>query len=490
MNEDKQHTSRSNKRFSLSGTKIAFEDKLVKILLWGSIAPILISLGFIINSEVSVYLKVLLMFIICMATAFTAFSIRQQVIFQLRTSTNLVEAMISGDYGLRANNKDIDGALSDFNKLLNGLAQRLAQQSLITREKQILLSKITNQIDVAIVACDHNKNISLMNPTAERLFKKRFESVQGWPISTIGLHKVIERTAGTTQEIDSTSSSQTQSFNTVTEFEINRDKRKVYVRSDTYLELGKLQHLIFITDIQQLLRDEERQAWQKLLRVLSHEINNSLTPIASISETLTQIVQTQANQQAFDQQTTQNINEGLAVITERAHSLNHFIQDYQQLTRLPAPTKSVFDLRALLLKISQLFDESIISMPKDSLNVYADSEQLQQVFVNLLKNAQEANVANKDRPSEISSISVKWHQEHELLHIEIIDQGTGINNTDNLFVPFYTTKKQGSGIGLTLSRQIALNHGGDLRLINHKTPNTEIALGAIARLTLPNPIKV
>lgn len=394
---------------------------------------------------------------------YCAFAIRQQVTFQLRTSTNLVEAMTSSDYSLRANNKEIKGALSDFNLLLNQLADKLAEQSLITREKQILLSKVTDQIDVAVIACDENNHITLMNPSAERLFSERFENIEGTPIKSLGLQNVVN-----------------EAVNTVTEFAIGKNKRKVYVRTDRFFEHGKPHHLIFITDIQQILRDEERQAWQKLLRVLSHEINNSLTPIASIGETLVSEIKSPENQQTLSEQTKLNLSDGLTVITERAHALNHFIQDYQQLSRLPPPSKRKVMLQEFLHNIAKLFEPVNIDVRDANLSVFADSEQLQQVLVNLIKNAHEANLA-KSNEEALVVINCKTNQ--QFVEIEIVDCGKGIKNADNLFVPFYTTKKKGSGIGLTLSRQIALNHGGMLHLEN--VLENENIVGAKAVLSIP-----
>ena len=115
--------------------------------------------------------------------------------------------------------------------------------------------------------------------------------------------------------------------------------------------------------------------------------------------------------------------------------------------------------------IQPLFVDSTFNLPINNIKVYADSEQLQQVLVNLIKNAQEANLAN-DKNNQSSTITVEWQTNQDTYTISVMDEGTGISNIDNLFVPFYTTKKQGSGIGLTLSRQIALNHGGDLSLEN------------------------
>lgn len=450
-------------------TKIAFEDKLVRIILLGSLIPTLICVAFLLTSELSIYLSILLFFILLITVGFTAFAIRQLVIFQLRTSTNLVEAMIAGDYSLRANNRDIEGALADFNDLLNGLADHLTEQSLVTREQQILLGKITSQIDVAIVAVDHKKTISLMNPAAEALFRQRFDELEGWPAKSLGLHKVVDEASGS-------------DMRKVTEFEVNRTKRKVYVRTDTYLVSGKQQILIFITDIQNLLRDEERQAWQKLLRVLSHEINNSLTPIASISETLHQVIADKASEEDRATSLFGTLQEGLEVISERAHSLNHFIQDYRQLTHLPKPNRSMVEASVFFQKIAQLFESSTLVIPEKKQTLFADSEQLQQAFVNLIKNAEEANLSTDTLHSQVR---LNWFVLSNMVYIEVIDNGTGINNEDNIFVPFYTTKKQGSGIGLTLSRQIALNHGGDLMLENNPASVSGEIQGAKATFILP-----
>ncbi|MBF7074531.1 GHKL domain-containing protein [Glaciecola sp. MH2013] len=450
-----------------SKTLIAFEDRLVRIALIGCALPLFLSGGFVLLSDLSIYLKILLVFFLLVSVGFAAFSIRQHVIFQLRTSTNLVEAMTSGDYSLRANNKHVDGALSDFNQLLNQLAGKLAEQSLITREKQILLTKITDQIDVAVVSCDDKHNISLMNPAAETLFKRRFDELEGWPIKHLGLQNIVSDV----------------SFKALKAFEIGQDKRKVYVHTDAYFEFGKKHTLIFISDIQHILRDEERQAWQRLLRVLSHEINNSLAPIASISETLAHIVTKHDDSEGFNPEKLENLNEGLAVISERAHSLNHFIQDYQQLARLPEPNKSMIQVRPFIEGIIALFKGSEFSYPDVDIEVYADAEQLQQVFVNLIKNAEEAN-ASKVQSQGLSLINLHWQQDSELASFTLEDRGKGITNLNNLFIPFYTTKKNGSGIGLSLSRQIAMNHHGDLSLQNIKNQDG-IIVGARARLTLP-----
>jgi nitrogen fixation/metabolism regulation signal transduction histidine kinase len=435
--------------------RIAFEDRLVRLALFTGLLPTLTSCVLLFFVDMSIYPKILLVFTLLVSIFYCAFSIRQQVIFQLRTSTNLVEAMTSSDYTMRANNKGLDGALSDFNQLLNTLAETLAEQSLITREKQILLTKVTNQIDVAIIAADKNQTISLMNPAAEKLFKCRFEAMQGSPIKQLGLQNILSK-----------------NDNKIAEFEIKQHKKKVLIRTEEYFEKGIKHTLIFITDIQNLLREEERLAWQKLLRVLSHEINNSIAPIASIGETLEKRVEKQYSGSDLDN----DLKEGLGVITERAQSLNIFIQRYQKLAKLPLPTKSLFDIEPLIQSVILLFADANIEIDSKELQVYADKDQFQQVLVNLLKNACESMY---DSPKE--KINIYWRKDNQFTEIKILDHGTGIKNMENLFIPFYTTKQQGTGIGLSLSRQILVNHGGDL-IIKNRSDHT----GVQATILIPS----
>jgi PAS domain S-box-containing protein len=404
----------------------------------------------------------MLMFLLLVSVFYGAFLIRQKVVSQLRTSTNLISAMQAGDHAIRANHYEGEGALKEFNQVFNGLSSVLAEKELISKERQVLLGIVIKQIDVAIVAVNKNSNIILMNPAAEKLFSYRFDEVAGWPISTLGLQDVL-----------------THESRQVTEFEIKAHKKKVFIHTDEYFEQGNRHKLVFITDIQKLLHEEERQAWQKLLRVLSHEINNSLTPIASLSDTLIRLIVNQkenADQQngCENNELFEDLEEGLAVIAERAQSLNEFLLRYQEFSCLPKPEKTLFDIAVLVKSMVLLFDDYDITLSGESLIIYGDEKQLQQVLVNLIKNAQQAMLTNNT-----GIISIEWQQLSDIVEIKIGDQGTGISNSDNIFVPFYTTKTDGCGIGLVFSRQIIVNHGGSLTLTNR-----DDCQGAIARIVL------
>jgi nitrogen fixation/metabolism regulation signal transduction histidine kinase len=437
---------------------ITFENKLLYLALLIGLVPttcLLVALCFLTFSLAA---KVLLLFLIVVGVFYGAFSIRHKVVFQLRTSTNLMESMSCRDHSVRARECTPDGALNEFNQMFNKLSLSLAQQRLVSKEHQILLNKVIAQIDVAIVAVDDKAGITLMNPNAEQLFRCRFEDVENYPISTLGLQSVISG-----------------EHRKVVEFEIEQYKKKVYIHTDEYFEQGVKHKLIFITDIQHILRDEEYLVWQKLLRVLSHEINNSLAPIASISETLSRLINQPIDSVYFEQEMKVDVQEGLAVITERSNSLNSFIKRYQELTRLPLPDKKLFDLARLISSTALLFRDNDITTDGQKLIVYGDEPQIQQVLVNLIKNAIQAT-----KNDNKAVLTLTWGSDGNLIKIKLIDQGAGISNLDNIFVPFYTTKEEGSGIGLVLSRQIINNHGGDLTIANRTD-----AQGAEAIIYLP-----
>lgn len=411
---------------------------------------------FIAIAGISFYLKALILLTLYSFAGYSFYAIRQYAVAQLRTSTNIVEAIVSGDYSLRANIRESKGVISEFNELLNALTERLSKQSLISREQQILLTKIISQIDVAIVACDQQQRLTLLNPAAERLFSTKEHDIIGWPLKQLGLHPIVEKELQQSMQI-----------------KLPNKNEKVLVKKDTYLENGEQNTLIFITHIQQILREEERKAWQRLLRVLSHEINNSLAPIASIAETLTSI---QSKECVINEKYRHNFSQGLHVIQERAHSLNHFIQDYQKLAKLPEPQKKPVKLRHLINDALALFKDTEFKVSECDISIVVDKDQMQQVLVNLFKNADEANRL----ASEESIVAIQLKQTPQTLEIAITDNGPGITNTDNLFVPYYSTKEFGSGIGLVLSRQIIRNHGGELSLENRFEGR-----GACARIALP-----
>jgi nitrogen fixation/metabolism regulation signal transduction histidine kinase len=244
------------------------------------------------------------------------------------------------------------------------------------------------------------------------------------------------------------------------------------VSQQHYRHQGKPSRIIFIADLKQVLSEEEIAAWQRLIRVISHEVNNSLTPIASLCQTLASIL---ANPTAGYES---DVREGLGVIAERAKGLKKFISVYARIARLPEPQKILFPITQLVEKVSGIFADDKVKIVGGvpDIHLFGDPVHLEQALINLIKNALEAN------GEAAQAVKFSCRVRSDYCEFEIVDDGAGIGNPSNLFVPFYTTKSEGAGIGLVLVRQIAAKHFGQVTLENRTDGH-----GAIARLILPLP---
>jgi len=235
------------------------------------------------------------------------------------------------------------------------------------------------------------------------------------------------------------------------------------IRRSTFREGGAQHQLLVLTDLSQTLREEERTAWQRLLRVLGHELNNSLAPIKSVAGSLADLLGRQPRPADWGD----DMQRGLEVISSRADSLARFVESYSKLARLPQPKFEPVNVGELLRRVASLetrLPVNIVAGPE--LVIHGDAVQLEQLLINLVRNAVDASM---ESASETAGVEVGWAQTNGKIEVWIKDEGPGLANTANLFVPFFTTKVDGSGIGLVLSRQIAEAHGGTLSLENRRT---------------------
>ena len=258
-------------------------------------------------------------------------------------------------------------------------------------------------------------------------------------------------------------------------------KGRYEVRRAAFYRDGRPHHLIVIADLSQALREEEQAAWQRIVRVLSHEINNSLTPIKSIAHSLRRIVDRAAGTAAdrasgtvgFDR--SDEVSQGLSLIEERSGALGRFLRAYAQLARLPKPQPKPLSVTDLMMRIVDLEKRLPVRVtPSADIRLVADSDQLEQALINLVRNAVDASLETN------GGVAVRWSTQGDWAEIAIDDEGKGLPDTSNLFVPFFTTKPNGSGIGLALSRQIAEAHGGTITLENRVG-----SVGCRAQLRLP-----
>jgi two-component system nitrogen regulation sensor histidine kinase NtrY len=369
-----------------------------------------------------------------------AFSLRQHVVFPLQTLSNLLAGLREGDSSIRARAADIDDPLGEVMLEANLLAQTLRDQRLDALEATALLRKVMLEIDVAVFAFDADQRLRLVNRAGERLLGQPHARLLNAAAADLRLAGCLR---------DDTPP--------VVEMAFPGGSGRFEVRRSQFRQGGLPHHLLVLSDVSRSLRDEERQAWQRLMRVLGHEINNSLAPIKSIAGSLEHLLA----RDPLPPDWQSDARRGLTVIAARSEALARFTAAYARLAKLPRPRFAPIEIGALVRRVVSLDSRlpvAIESAAEVVLN--ADADQLEQVIINLVRNAVDAALETG------GGVSIGWKAADGWLDLRVEDEGPGLAATANLFVPFFTTKPGGSGIGLALSRQITEGHGGSLKLEN------------------------
>lgn len=383
-----------------------------------------------------------------------AFKIRGELLRHVRTLSNLVESTRMQDYSMRGATAREPGELAELYQQVNSLNESLKNSRRGEQELLSILERVVGEINVAIIVFDAEDKIRHLNPLAAALLKSPRDLLLGKTRAETILNTLP--IAPEPQVIDF-------------RFPGAPAGGRWQIREHNYRHQGRASRILFIADLQQVLSDEEIAAWQRLIRVISHEVNNSLTPINSLCQTLSEM---RARSPAAEDE---DLRQGLQAIADRARGLQTFISDYARLARLPAPNKALFSVRSLPPKLSAIFAGRPLELaPFPETMIYGDEVHLEQALINLIKNAFEAG---HDGPVSVRCVERDGH-----CAFEVADRGPGIQNPDNLFVPFYTTKPTGAGVGLLLCRQIAKTHHGHVSLENRTD-----GPGAVAQLILPLP---
>jgi nitrogen fixation/metabolism regulation signal transduction histidine kinase len=383
-----------------------------------------------------------------------AFALRARVVYQLQTLANLLAALREEDFSIRARGARSGDALGEVMLEVNALGEVLRDQRLGALEATALLRKVMVEIDVAVFTFDGKQRLRLLNRAGERLLAQPAERLLGRTAFEMGLADCLEGEPARTLPM---------SFPGGT--------GRWGVRRSTFRERGMPHQLLVLTDLSRPLREEERQAWQRLIRVLGHELNNSLAPIKSMAGTLGTLLAREPRAADWKE----DMRRGLGVIAARAEVLSRFMEAYARFARLPTPRLQPVEMGALLRRVAGLETRLRVNLlAGPELTIQADGDQLEQLLINLLRNAVDAALETG------GGVRMGWTRNGDYMEVCIEDEGPGLPNTSNLFVPFFTTKPGGSGIGLVLSRQIAEGHGGTLTLENRRT-----GPGCEARLRLP-----
>jgi nitrogen fixation/metabolism regulation signal transduction histidine kinase len=392
--------------------------------------------------------------VVVFAWIVAAVAVRTRVVRPLQTLANLLAALREGDYSIRARGADLDDPLGLAFAEVNALREPLRAQRLGAVEAVALLQRVMAEVDVAMFAVDSTGVVRLVNRAGERLLGRPAGELLDKPASEVGLGECL---AGEPRRVLDAS--------------FPGDDGRWELRRSGFRQGGMPMQLLVLSDVRRVLREEERRAWQRVVRVLSHEINNSLAPIQSLAGSLRALLsRTPRPADAED-----DLERGLAVIGGRAESLGRFMRNYASRAKLPSPVLAPVQVSDWVERVTQLEKRLPVRVrPGPSMTITADGDQLDQLLINLVRNAVDAS-------SETGGgVELTWELRNDTLVLSVLDEGPGLPASANLFTPFFTTKRNGTGIGLVLSRQIAEGHGGTLSLENRADGR-----GCVARVRVP-----
>jgi two-component system, NtrC family, nitrogen regulation sensor histidine kinase NtrY len=390
----------------------------------------------------------LLLYLVLIAAALIESFIRP-----MQTLSNVVSSMREGDYSFRARGAGTSDSFGELAGEVNALADLLQRQRVRSLEATALLGRILEVMHAPLFAFDRQNILQLVNTAGTQMLERTHARCFGYPASELGLEELLH--------------APDQSIHL-----FGGKPTRWLLRKATFRQEGTPHTLLVLADVSIPLQEEEQAAWKRLIRVLGHELSNSLAPIKSIAGSLLARVDAMEG----EAETIRDFRRGLGVVESRADALHRFVQSYRLLAQLPPPHLRTVALGSLLEQIVLLDQRLAIHLePGPAVSLQADRDQLEQMFINLIANAVDASLAN-----QTESVRVTWRVADSAAWINIEDRGQGIANADNLFVPFYTTKPKGSGVGLALAQQIARGHGGEIRLLNR-----EDGEGARATVRLP-----
>jgi two-component system, NtrC family, nitrogen regulation sensor histidine kinase NtrY len=430
--------------------RLRFDQRILLLALAAGLPAALVSLVLLWTGDYTARVQWTLTVFIVGIWLGCSFAARQRVVLPLQTLSNLLAALRERDFSIRARGAGGRAALTGEDPLaavmleVNELAATLHDQRLGALEAGALLRTVMVEIDVAVFTFDGEQMLRLVNRAGERVLGKPAEQLLGRSAAELGLTSSLE---GATPRIEDVS------FPGAT--------GRWEMRRTTFRQQGRPHQLLVLADVSRPLRDEERQAWQRLIRVIGHEINNSLAPIKSIAGSLESMLSRSAGNGGRPDDLHDDMKRGLAVIASRSDALSRFTTAYAQLAKLPAPRLATVRIPEFVGRAAGV--ETRVAVRIDGgpdVVIRADPDQLEQLVINLLRNAADAAMETG------GGVSVGWRRDGRTLSVWIDDEGAGLSNASNLFVPFFTTKPGGSGIGLVLSRQIAEAHGGALTLEN------------------------
>ena len=403
-----------------------------------------------------------------------ALALQDQTTRPLQTLANVIGALREEDYSFRARNAVAEDALGELSLEVNALADMLSDEKVRTIEATALLQRVVDEIDAPLFAFDPASVLRLVNPAGEHLLGQSQARMLGRSATDLNLQPCLVADNESLVELD---------------LDLKDTQARWLLRRSSFRQNGVPHTLVVLSDVSRALREEERRAWQRLIRVLGHELSNSLAPIKSIAGSLSSRV----SATPMDSDVRHDLQHGLEIIEARSASLHRFLEAYRRLAQMPAPVLREVELAKLVARVASLETRiKVWVQPGPDLMIIADPDQLEQMLINLVRNAADA-VLELSAPAQANGapdshscpdgdrkVNVRWDFSDADVDLLIEDNGPGLLNPANVFTPFYTTKPSGSGVGLVLSRQIAEAHGGRIEITNRSGER-----GCLVRVVLP-----
>src|SRR5690606_37605159 len=434
-------------------SRIAPDRRIVLVALGTALPSVLIAAAFIITADISTRTRWMLALLIVASLAIGLRLLHEKVVRPWQTLANMLASLREGDYSLRARGSGRDPMGLAYMEA-NMLATSLRSQRIGAVEAEAQLRTAMGEIDVAVFAFDENDRLALVNRAGARLLAEGVNELIGRSAVQLGLADALH-----------------ENHPRVRDHAFPGAEGRWETRLHPFRQDGRPHTLLVVADVSRALREEELIAWQRLVRVLSHEINNSLTPIKSIAGSLQDLMSAHPRPADADD----DVRDGLSIISGRADSLSRFMRSSAQLAKLPPPELRDVRVENWVRRIVALETRMPIRLVEgEHVTIRADGDQLDQLLINLVRNAVDAALEAE------GGVQLRWLTNGDSLVVQVLDEGPGLPSTANLFVPFFTTKRGGSGIGLVLCRQIAENHGGTVELRNRHDSR-----GCIAELRLP-----
>ena len=415
--------------------------RLSGLVLLSGLLPAAVAVLLLWRSGLSPTLRYTAISIVVAVWCGLALYVHVRLRYRLRTLSNLLAALREGDYSFRVHHISRRDAFDEVVAELNLLAENLRQQRVEDLEATALVRKVMGEIDVAVFAFDASHRLRQVNAAGEDLFGDEIPLL-GASAAELGLDDCLTGPPARTIQL-----------------EIGGARGRWEMRRGTFRQHGRPNQLLVLSDVSRALRAEELAAWKRLIRVIGHELNNSLAPITSLAGSLERLV----DQDPLPDDWRSDLGRGLDVIGSRVEALNRFMGDCSRLAKLPDPKLSPVDIPKCVRRVADLEERLPVKVSGGpEIVVPADQDQLEQVLINLVRNAVEASQETG------GSVEIGWTKVRSTLVISVIDEGAGLPESANLFVPFFTTKAEGSGIGLFLCRHIAEAHGGTVTVRNRR----------------------